>query len=274
MQIKIHTIGLVIYLQLLSGPRRCPRRPIPPWRAVATTCALCLADLRNGAGLSLASNGPGFIPRTLCCVLRLAFPHLRHASFGHRSALRFHGTSSPGEAAVVSLLEVASLQPHISASNVRALVAKLKAPVSLVGEMHTRPALLVEVDSTLVKHFFRLLQPYSALEIVELRRHFRLDHLTRVRLTDLLVENRRARQLATGAAAIERAMQRRRLELLVVATELEDIYERMIESIVERHSYRGPLVASDLIREELGQAAGVRHAGCVGLLRGNRHSSL
>lgn len=52
------------------------------------------------------------------------------------------------------------------------------------------------------------------------RRHFRLDYLTRVPLTDLLVENRRAHQLATGTAAAERAIQRRTLELLVVATGL------------------------------------------------------
>lgn len=177
------------------------------------------------------------------------------------------------EIPAVSLLEVASLQSHISASNIRDLVVKLKAPVSIVGETRTHPALLVEVDSELVEQFLRLLQPYSTLEIIELRRHFQSDYLTRARLTDLLVENRRARQLATGAAAIERAMQRRRLELLVVATALEDTYERMIEAIVERHSYRGPFMASDLTREELGQAAGVRRAGCVGLLRGSRHAS-
>lgn len=175
---------------------------------------------------------------------------------------------------VVSLLEVASLQSHDSASSVRALVTKLKAPVSIVGEMHTHPAILVEVDSALAGDVCRLLQAHSALEIVELRRHFRLDFLTRARLTDLLIENRRAHQLATGAAAIERAMQRRKIELLVVATGLSDTYEKIIEAVVERNGYIGPLVASDLTREELGQAAGVRRAGCVGLLRGSRHTSL
>jgi hypothetical protein len=60
----------------------------------------------------------------------------------------------------------------------------------------------------------------------------------------------------------------------VVATELEGTYERMIEAVVARNGYTGPLVASDLTREELGQAAGVRRAGCVGLLRGSRYVSL
>lgn len=175
---------------------------------------------------------------------------------------------------VVSLLEVASLQSHVSANSVRALVTGLNAPISIVGEMHTHPAILVEVDSALVEQVCRLLEPYSALEIVELRRHFRLDYLTRLRLIDLVLENRRAHQLATGAAAIERAMQRRRLELLVVATGLEDTYERIIEAVVERNGYMGPLLASGLTREELGQAAGVRRAGCVGLLRGSRRASL
>lgn len=118
------------------------------------------------------------------------------------------------------------------------------------------------------------LQSYSALEIVKLRRHFRLDYLTRLRLADLVLENRKAHQLAIGAAATERAMQRRRLELLVIATGLEDTYERIIEAVVARNGYTGPLVTSDLTREELGQSAGVRRAGCVGLLRGSRYASL
>jgi len=174
----------------------------------------------------------------------------------------------------VSLLEVASLQPRLPASSVRALVANLKAPVSVVGEMRTHPAILVEVDSALVEQVCLMLESYPALEIVELRRHFRLDYLTRARLIDLLVENRRAHQLATGAAAVERAMQRRRLELLVLAAGLGDNYEKIIEAVIERNGYMGPLVASDLTREELGQAAGVRRAGCVGLVRGRRHVSL
>lgn len=178
------------------------------------------------------------------------------------------------EIPVVSLLEVASLRSHDSAGSVRALVRELEAPVNIVGEMHTHPAVLVEVDSALVKDVYRLLQAHSALEIVELRRYFRLDYLTRAQLADLLIENRRAHQLATGAAAIERAIQRRKLELLIVATGLGDTYERIIEALVERNGYMGPLMASDLTREELGQAAGVRRAGCVGLLRGNRHVSL
>lgn len=73
---------------------------------------------------------------------------------------------------------------------------------------------------------------------------------------------------------VERAMQRRTLELLVVAAGLGGNYERIIEAVVERNSYMGPVVASDLTREELGEAAGVRRAGCIGLLRGSRHVSL
>jgi ribosomal protein L7Ae-like RNA K-turn-binding protein len=98
------------------------------------------------------------------------------------------------------------------------------------------------------------------------------EHLTRERLIDLLAENHRAHRLAIGAAAVERAIQRRKLELLVVATGLEKAYARTIEAVVERNGHTGPLLTSDLTRDELGQAAGVRRAGCVGLLRGHRHA--
>jgi ribosomal protein L7Ae-like RNA K-turn-binding protein len=175
---------------------------------------------------------------------------------------------------VVCLLEVASLGSHTSAAQLRVLVTTLQAPGSIVGELRTHPAILVELDSTLIGQLHRLLQPYSDLEIVELRRHFRHEHLTRERLIDLLAENHQAHRLAIGAAAVERAIQRRKLELLVVATGLEKAYTRTIEAVVERNGHTGPLLASDLTRDELGQAAGVRRAGCVGLLRGRRHAFL
>lgn len=175
---------------------------------------------------------------------------------------------------VVFLLEVASLGSHTSAVEVRTLVTSLQVPINIVGELRTHPAILVEVDSALVEQLHRLLQPYSDLEIVELRRHFRREHLTRERLIELLVENHRAHRLAIGAAAVERAMQRRKLELLVLATGLDKPYARIIEAVVERNGHTGPLLTSDLTRDELGQAAGVRRAGCVGLLRGSRHAFL
>lgn len=183
------------------------------------------------------------------------------------------GTEVSGIPAV-SVLEVASLRSHTSATEVRALVTTLQAPVSIVGELRTHPAILVELDSALVEQLHRLLQPHSDLEIVELRRHFRREYLTRERLIDLVVENHRAHRLAIGAAAVERAMQCRKLELLVVATGLEKAYTRTIEAVVERNGHAGSLLASDLTRDELGQAAGVRRAGCVGLLRGRRHAFL
>lgn len=102
-------------------------------------------------------------------------------------------------AAAVSLLEVASLGSHTTAAEMRALVTTLQAPVSIVGELRTHPAILVELDSSLVEQLHRLLQPYSDLEIVELRRHFRREHLTRERLIDLLIENHQAHRLASCA---------------------------------------------------------------------------
>jgi ribosomal protein L7Ae-like RNA K-turn-binding protein len=174
----------------------------------------------------------------------------------------------------VVLLEVASLGSHTSAVEVRALVTSLQPPVSIVGELRTHPAILLEVDGALVEQLHRLLQPYSDLEIVELRRHFRREHLARERLIELLAEYHRAHRLAIGAAAVERAMQRRKLELLVLATGLDNPYARIIEALTERNGHTGPLLASDLTRDELGQAAGVRRAGCVGLLRGSRRAFL
>ena len=163
---------------------------------------------------------------------------------------------------------------HASAAELRALVRTLQAPVNVVGELGAHPAIMVELDSALIGQLHRLLQPYSGLEIVELRRHFRPEHLTRERLIDLFAENHRAHRLAIGAAAVERAIQRRKLELLIVATGLEKAYARTIEAVVERNGHPGPLLASDLTRDELGQAVGVRRAGCVGLLRGRRHAFL
>lgn len=66
-------------------------------------------------------------------------------------------------------------------------------------------------------------------------------------------------------------MQRGRLELLVIASGVAEPYAKMLRAIIEHNGYQGAVIQSELTREELGHAAGVRRAGCVGLLRGRRH---
>ncbi|MGH3975744.1 MAG: hypothetical protein ACRDS9_20790 [Pseudonocardiaceae bacterium] len=177
--------------------------------------------------------------------------------------------------AVLCILEIVSLDMQRTPAQLRTQLESLELPVRVIGELNGYPGILVETeDSTATKLREQFVVADAPIEIVELRRHFHPPTLSSDHLMALIAVCHRDRRLAVGAGAAERAVQRRRLELLVLANDLAESYARMIEAVIEGTGYQGTVIVADLTREELGRAAGVRRAGCVGVLRGSRHVAL
>jgi ribosomal protein L7Ae-like RNA K-turn-binding protein len=176
---------------------------------------------------------------------------------------------------VTYLLEVASLDMRRTSAELRSQLEVTGFPVRIVGELDDYPGIVVEVDagtaSELQNH---LLLKDSRLEIVELRRHFRTSNLSTDSLVRLIAQASKAARLAVGASAVERAIQRRRLELLVVANDLAEPYAAMLRTVIETTGCGSPLIVASLSRTELGRPAGVHRTGCVGILRGSRRVGL
>jgi ribosomal protein L7Ae-like RNA K-turn-binding protein len=176
---------------------------------------------------------------------------------------------------MLCVLEIVSLDMRRTSAELRSQLETTGFPVRIVGELSDHPSLVVEVDEDTASELQRhLILKYRRIEVVELRRHFRSASLSTDCLLRMVTQAKDTQRLAVGAGAVERAIQRRRLELLIVANDLAEPYVAMLRTVIETAGCGSPLVVADLSRKELGQPAGVHQAGCVGILRGSRHVGL
>ncbi|MGH3905009.1 MAG: hypothetical protein ACRDTE_12580 [Pseudonocardiaceae bacterium] len=176
---------------------------------------------------------------------------------------------------MLCILELVSLDLQRTPVQLRTLLEALGLPVRVIGELNSYPGIVVETDdSTATRLREQLAVENHSVEVVELRRHFHLPTLSTDRIAEIIADCCRGQRLAIGAGAVERAAQRRRLELLVLAAGVAEPYARMVRALVKGTAYQGPLIVTDLTRKELGHAAGVHRAGCVGVLRGSRDVAL
>lgn len=152
---------------------------------------------------------------------------------------------------------------------IRQIVAELPGPPRIVGELHACPAVIIESHFG-VEQLIELLPSGQAFDVMELFRHYSIRLGEEDTLSTALADARASGRLAVGATAVERAIQRRRLELLVIATDIADDYKNLLQAIITRHAYRDAIAIPGLTKKELGQTVGVRRAGCVGLLKGGR----
>lgn len=141
---------------------------------------------------------------------------------------------------VLYILEVASLAPQHTSAQLRAQLETAGIPLRIVGELSGYPGVVIEADELTAAKLHDLLPAeYGPFEIVELRQHFCSSDLSDGRLTTLVTECYRTRRLAVGSSAVERAIQRRRVELLVLADDIADPYAMTIRAIIKSTGYQG-----------------------------------
>jgi ribosomal protein L7Ae-like RNA K-turn-binding protein len=180
--------------------------------------------------------------------------------------------AGPGRAGYVArLFEVVPLgaipAPEVFGEHLAALG---EDRVRLLPAADTAPWLVVHTRDLDAAELAALLPPGMRCVVTELR--CRIE-LAEPKALAALVGGVRARGgLAVGRAAVERAAQRRRLDLVVLAADLDAAYRRALEKIFAVHGAGVQVTASEFSGAELGELAGARRAGCVGLLRG--HSRL
>lgn len=87
-------------------------------------------------------------------------------------------------------------------------------------------------------------------------------------LRELLTGARRERRLVVGRAAVERALQRRQLDVVVLADDFDDAYGAILPRILDQHAAGIQIIASGLTATELAIFTDARRAGCVGVQSG------
>lgn len=173
---------------------------------------------------------------------------------------------------VIRLLEIT---PISAGSDTNAIQERLVAggghSVKVVPMPGPSPWILVQTADVDAHELHDLIG--MSASITELRRHVQIKHAGLHGLADLIATVG-ASGVAIGRAATERAIQRRLLDILVIAADLDPAYTRSIEEVIAQPQQHIQVILSDLTAAELGQAMGCRRAGCVGLLRNQQTHNL
>lgn len=172
---------------------------------------------------------------------------------------------------VLRLIEVTPLTAGTSQDRLRGILAAIHDPRLAVLPPDGGPWLLVSTTDLEPGELLALLPgDEQRVAATELRARVDLADPAADSLRGLISSARTSQRLALGRAAVERAAQRRRLEIVVIAADIDPDYARSIESILASAS---PgiiqVISAPQTARELGTLTGAKRAGVVGLTRGS-----
>lgn len=171
---------------------------------------------------------------------------------------------------VLRLIEVTSLTPGASQNRLRGILAAIPDPRLAVLPPDGGPWLLVSTTDLSPGELLALLPgDEQRVAATELRTRVDLADPATDSLRSLISYARTSRRLALGRAAVERAAQRRRLEIVVIAADIDPGYARSIESVLASASPGVQVISAPQTARELGTLTGAKRAGVVGLTRGS-----
>jgi ribosomal protein L7Ae-like RNA K-turn-binding protein len=183
-------------------------------------------------------------------------------------------TSGSPEAAVgpvIRLLEVTALERGHDMGLLGDLIATLGGQgFTVLPAEGTAPWLLVRTRGMGAEQLATALASTLPCAVTELRCRLDLDHGDAA-LPELLRQAAADGRVVAGLAAVERAAQRRKLDILAAAADIDAGYTNTLEKILAAHGSGLQVVVTAFTTAELGAMARVKRAGCLGVLRG--HSS-
>ena len=171
---------------------------------------------------------------------------------------------------VLRLIEVTPLSPGSSQEGLRGILAAIRDPRLAVLPPDGGPWLLVSTRDLDPSELLALLpSDEQSVAVAELRTRVNLVDPVADSLAGLISSARATQRLALGRAAMERAAQRRRLEIVVIAADIDPDYARSIERILISASPEIQVIAAPQTAREIGELSGAKRAGVIGLTRGH-----
>lgn len=171
---------------------------------------------------------------------------------------------------VIRLIEVTPLDPTFPVEALREQLQALAGErLELLTALGFAPWVIVQTRDIDAGQLAAMLPESMSYAVTELRCRLRLADPAPFALRRLLAEAHARAGLVAGRAAVERAAQRRRLDLVVLACDLDEEYALAIEKILVTNCPEVQVVTTDLSRRNLGALVGSKRAGCVGIARGH-----
>jgi len=172
---------------------------------------------------------------------------------------------------VIRLIEVTPLDPVFPVDTLRQQLQTLAdEDLVLLASPGFAPWVIVQTCDIDAGQLAAMLPGATPYAFTELRCRLRLADPAPTALCRLLADaHARERGLVVGRAAVERAAQRRRLDLVVLAADLDEEYATALERILVANCPEVQVITTDMDRKKLGTLIGTKRAGCVGITRGH-----
>jgi ribosomal protein L7Ae-like RNA K-turn-binding protein len=177
---------------------------------------------------------------------------------------------SPGSLYQVQrLIEAAPLTADLDPARLRTVLSLLDDPRVLLPCADGTPWLLVHTRDLDADGLLALLPGDAGISLTELRARIALADPATESLRSLIHAASSRQALAVGRAAVERAAQRRRLDLIVTAADIDPGYADSLERILAGCAPGIQVITAAETSRALGKLTGAKRAGVVGFIRGS-----
>lgn len=170
---------------------------------------------------------------------------------------------------VQRLIEAALLSPNLDPAQLHVTLTQLDDPRVLVLPCADGvPWLLVHTRDLDPTSLLALLPADEGISLTELRCRIVLADPAGESLRSLIHAARSRQGLALGRAAVERAAQRGRLDLIITAADIDPAYADSLERILASCAPGIQVIAAAETTRDLGKLTNTKRAGVIGLTRG------
>jgi hypothetical protein len=170
---------------------------------------------------------------------------------------------------VIRLIEISPLNPGTDLQDLRMLLGELQHPrIRLVPAAHGIPWVLVHTQDLAAETLLEMIPLARGIAATELRSRLELTAPTGSSLCALIEDAQQQGTLVIGRAAVERAAQRRRLDIVILADGIDPEYADSLQKIILGTAPGLQVVTANLTTTELGTLTRRKRAGVLGLARG------
>lgn len=171
---------------------------------------------------------------------------------------------------VIRLIEISPVDHQTDPQALRAHLGTLDGPqVHILPQAAEAPWIIAHTRDLDAEALLALLPTDQRFVVTQLRCRIDPAALSGQPLRSLIETARRQHALVLGRAAVERAAQRRRLDLVVIAGDFDPGYVDSLERIILGCAAGVQVIVAAVTARELGTLTGTKRTGVVGFTRGH-----
>ena len=171
---------------------------------------------------------------------------------------------------VIRLIEISSPDPDTGPGDLHAMIGEVQDPrIRLIQQARDIPWIIVHTRDLTAESLLEMVPPRCGLVVTELRCRLELATPAGASLRALIENGQHRGTLIIGRAAVERAAQRRRLDIAIIAAGIDAEYAGSLQKVILGTAPGLQIITAALTALELGNLTGRKRAGILGIVRGH-----